>query len=691
MRNVTHDKENKSAADDLATVVMDDGNGAETGIFSRDLMTGLMGMVPILGNAKVAVGFAGENAFCDPTLSYVNIPALPPADVIPLHIAREIRGFAAHEAAHIAFTDNDIFPSRIIDTNGNHDPLLKEIWNCVEDFMIEKHWIALYPGARKNFAATEARCCRGYLESHAKTPDMAKDLRQVGPVALTWMRSLYFNLGVSASRECLQTISNTLRQRIVGWFQDIEDVETTEECLEAARRIHADIQANPFDPADPPASQAQNSPPQTAGQNGQGAQGGQSGQSGGAQGGQSGQSGGAQGGQSGQSGGAQGGHGGQSGQGGQSGGTQDDTDDAGNGDQDAGPQSGGIKGPGNSTGAPTPGGGAAPTPYPTSMNIDHVLSEAGKISDDPNWVSTGIFSSNTTGPHADALGNHEGRKTSDDAQGRIRGTISATSNQLRRALKSVAKDRWKGGRTDGHIDHRRIASAVSGGVDYHKRKVEGEKVDTAVSILVDTSGSMSGSEIAICQDLALILEQCFAGTPIKHEIIGFTTGSIENSDTAFQTMIKAHEKRGDPIQARAINLYEFRHFDQSTGSALKTIGNMREVPMGGTPTSDAILITHDRLARRKERRHVMFVLTDGAPDDLAATQNAVKAVESCGVTVVGIGIGSDTVDTLFSNAVSLGDARDLPSLMMSRLSKILLGDKAKTALNGRAAEKMRTT
>lgn len=659
MRTASYETGKKSDAEDLATVQMATEGGTEAGIFSRDLMTGLMGMVPILGGKKVTVGFAGENAFCDQTLSYVNIPALPPADVIPLQIAREIRGFAAHEAAHIAFTDGEVFPSQIIDDQGNFDKLLKEVWNCVEDFMIEKHWLALYPGARKNFAATEVRCCRGYLEMYGKNPDVAKDLRIVGPVALTWMRSLYFNLGVAASRECLQTLPVNLRQRVMDWFRDIEDVETTQDCLEAARRIHADILADPYDPQDPPAGmpQGQGGSAQGAGQGagqGQGASGGQgSGQNG------------------------------QAGQGAGQGGQQEDTSGA--------PGGGGASGPGAADMAAQASGNSGPDPIPTSMDISHVLKDAGKIADNPNWITAEVLSTAQSGPIADTLASPDGRQKAESAQSEIRGTIAATANQLRRALKAVSKDRWKGGRLDGRMDHRRIAGAASGQIDFYKRKVKGEAVDTAVSILVDASGSMSGEEIAICQQLALILEGSFAGTPIKHEIVGFTCGDLSEADPAFQVMIEAHEKRGTPVCARAVNLYEFRRFDQSHFSALQTIGNMTDVPMGGTPTSDAILLTHDRLARRPEKRHVLFVLTDGAPDDPEATRDAVQAVEACGVTVVGIGIGCDAVEHLFDNAVVLGDARDLPALMMSKLSRMLIGDKAKVALKGRAAAKARGT
>ena len=667
MRTSSFDAPKKSSADGLATVQTSEG---ETGILSRDLMTGLMGMVPILGGKKVTVGFAGENAFCDSSLSYVNIPALPPTDVIPIQIAREIRGFAAHEAAHIAFTDNAVFPAAIVDAQGNFDKLLKEIWNCVEDFMIEKFWLELYPGAKKNFAATETRCCRGYMEMHGKNPDVAKDLRIVGPVALTWMRAIHFGLGVSASRECLQTLSPTLRQRVMDWFHDILDVETTQDCLDAARRIHADINAQPFDPADPPSTQAQNSGQQGQGQQGQGQQGqGQGASQGSGQGSGNGQT---------------------PGQGQGAGQGQGQGQGSGQGqDQQGAAGGGGGKGPGGSSGAPTAPAGPAPDPIPTSADITQVLNDAGKISDQPDWVTAEVLSTTQTGPEATQLSDPGGTKLAEAAEAHIKGAISGTATQLRRALRAAAKDRWKGGRMDGRMDDKRIAGAATGAVDLYRRKVKGDAVDTAVSILIDCSGSMDGEELRICQDLAIVLEKSLTGTPIKHEIIGFTTADVADADPAFQTMIQAHANQGLDIKARAVGLYEFRRFDQGHASALRSIGNMCAIPTGMTPTSDAILLTHDRLARRPEQRHVMFVLTDGASDDSHATLRAVRAVEACGVTVLGLGIGCDSVEREFTHSVVLSSAHDLPALMMQKLTKILLGDRTRVAQKGGRAARTR--
>jgi cobalamin biosynthesis protein CobT len=100
-------------------------------------------------------------------------------------------------------------------------------------------------------------------------------------------------------------------------------------------------------------------------------------------------------------------------------------------------------------------------------------------------------------------------------------------------------------------------------------------------------------------------------------------------------------------------------------------------------------MAHDRLARRKERRHVMFVLTDGDSDSSETTKAAVKAIEACGVTVIGIGIGTTAVQREFTQWAVLASARELPSLMLSQLTKIILGEKHKQGMQIQEVAKKR--
>ena len=595
----------------------------DRGVLSHDLMVELMGAVPTFGNTKVVVGFYGDQAFCNQKLKYVNLPKLPPGLMIPSRIAMEIRGFAAHEAAHLIWTDPDTFPGALTDEEMK-DPLLKEVWNAIEDYMIERNWLMLYPGAHKNFTATEARCCAQYLAQYPNHPDMAKDLRVAGAVGLTWCRSIYFGLKTPLSADCLKTMPPSLQQRVSDWFYDIVDVETTLDCLEAARRIVQDIRANPFDPADPPADPNHN--PMGGNQGGPGQPGSGSGQG--------------------------------QGQGGSGGGAF----------------SGGLT-PGAGAGA----GGNQPDPYKVGHNLGSTYDDLG-LEEKPNGhMSFGVHSNSTEGPASEVLSNAQGIQVAQRVEAEVASTIGTVSRILRRALQSLSRERWKGGRPDGQIDDKRLAGVITGALEIYKKKKPMPEIETAVSILVDCSGSMGGTEIMLCQQLAVILQKSFAGTPIKFEILGYTSGDYDSLPDGAKVMVEAIRQQ-DPNHSpdiRSVMLYEFKGFETPHHVALTTIGNMPQVEMGGTPTADGILMAHERLSKRKERRHVMFVLTDGQPDDMPACQEAVRAVEACNATVLGIGIQCDAVRHCFNDWIVLQDARDMSAAVLGKLSEMLFKDRLK--------------
>lgn len=654
-------------------------------ILARDLMTELTAVVNTLGGRKVTVGFSGTGAYCDKSLSYVNIPALPETDFIPIRVAQYIRGFAAHEAAHIAFTDSTV---NIVKRDGQEDALQHTIWNCVEDFMIENFWLSIYPGARKNFEATETYACEGYFESLKKFPEQVHDLRIIGGVALTWMRAVAFGLQTPLSIDALNTLPQDHKDRVQNWFwTHVQNVETTQECLEAAWIIYEDIMQNPFSSTTTPdikkkldkkasknKSGNQNGTPQPDQ--------GQPGQQGSGTASQS-QSGTGQPAQKGSSP-SQGTPGGQ-GQPANSASSGSQTPGTGSGkpSKDGTPTPNTSKGPGSSTGSPqqdpnaqsATGFGPTPVPYPVSFDLNEALRTNKIAMDDVSYRNIEVLSTSKSGPAAKILSNSAGQKRATLAIQDIRTVISKTASELQRSLKSYAKTRIKTGRIDGDIDPKRIAFFKTGSREFHKKKIKGIAVDTAVTILVDCSVSMNNHEMQICQQMALILENSLSGTPVKHEILGYTTAINPDFPDAYQTTVKANNKRGTNTKFRGISIYEFRKFGESSPLAQATLGNMCHIPKSGTPTAPAILMAHDRLARRKERRHVMFVLTDGESDNSTTTLKAVKAVEACGVTVIGIGIGTTTVRKEFTNHVTISSADELPKLMLSGLSDIILGEK----------------
>jgi cobalamin biosynthesis protein CobT len=79
------------------------------------------------------------------------------------------------------------------------------------------------------------------------------------------------------------------------------------------------------------------------------------------------------------------------------------------------------------------------------------------------------------------------------------------------------------------------------------------------------------------------------------------------------------------------------------------------------------------LALRSESRKLMFVATDGQPDNLAAATQAVAVAASAQIEVIGIGIGHDApVAQVFERSVSIDGAHELAPALFALLEQRLV-------------------
>ena len=86
---------------------------------------------------------------------------------------------------------------------------------------------------------------------------------------------------------------------------------------------------------------------------------------------------------------------------------------------------------------------------------------------------------------------------------------------------------------------------------------------------------------------------------------------------------------------------------------------------GGTPLFPALGDVLVELSMTKEKRKVIFVITDGDPDSPHETHALVKLIEKTPDTdIVGIGICSET-SWLFEKSVRIDDIETLPEALFS--------------------------
>lgn len=169
----------------------------------------------------------------------------------------------------------------------------------------------------------------------------------------------------------------------------------------------------------------------------------------------------------------------------------------------------------------------------------------------------------------------------------------------------------------GRFDARRAASAMAGSRTVYNRRREIQGEDVAVSIAWDESGSMGGDPIskvaAAVERFALALKQM---PNVTAEFIGWTDGIGATEGTM--------HKLNSPEGTRLYNLASdetthnagdtavhriYKSFDESPeklGPRLKMIA-----ARSGTPMTEGFAFSAKRLAARKEKRKVLFFLTDG--------------------------------------------------------------------------------
>jgi hypothetical protein len=222
---------------------------------------------------------------------------------------------------------------------------------------------------------------------------------------------------------------------------------------------------------------------------------------------------------------------------------------------------------------------------------------------------------------------------------------------LRRMLQSRARSTWRGGKEEGRLDFGRLVPMTQGHPDVYQQKNERTGINTAVSLLLDNSGSMSGNPLRVCQETSVVLDMAIQGTKTNLEVNGFTS-----------------ENFSKPI------IYRYRAFGQSGQAAAASLGNMTKVGLGGTPVSVPLLETWRRLSHQKEPRKIMIVVSDGGADynDQEAAKIAHDFIISQGCPVLGISIGSPMdMQKWCENVQSIDSVDELPVALTNLIREVL--------------------
>jgi len=279
---------------------------------------------------------------------------------------------------------------------------------------------------------------------------------------------------------------------------------------------------------------------------------------------------------------------------------------------------------------------------------------------------------------------------------KVRKEISALQSQLRSKFLQARRPQVVHGVRKGlGLTERRLVSTVveirSGRTPTRPdwQRVNKEECSLAAAVVLDESSSM-GRRLAMqagAAALAIAVPLDKLGSPCL--VVGSRDGghgydyeaSSDPNFTDDEGLPRYHRTGGVTIDV-------FKDWDESMLRALPRFSRVQST--GGTPLSDGIQYALTSLSYRPERHRIVFVVTDGWPDNQAVVTRQIRIAREAGVHIVGVGIssGCTAVKGLFPTHVSVHNLAELPKEMMKILSAIMFPKHGKRIhLDGKFTDK----
>lgn len=235
-------------------------------------------------------------------------------------------------------------------------------------------------------------------------------------------------------------------------------------------------------------------------------------------------------------------------------------------------------------------------------------------------------------------------------------TLSASESaqiraRLRGMVQSSQDNRNHAKRHGLRVATHRLAASQAGESRLFIQRQPRIAPNAAVHLLVDISGSM-GKPIGegnrkyfhVANEAALALAMALEGIPGVVPAVSYFPGI--HQDVSIALLPK------QSVRHRAAC------FDQK--------------PRGCTPMAQAMWFAANSLLAQKQKRKLMIVLTDGDPDDWAATHDIVDRCRRSGFELLGIGIQTRSVEKFFPQSIVINDVKDLKRELFEVTQQLLI-------------------
>ncbi len=226
----------------------------------------------------------------------------------------------------------------------------------------------------------------------------------------------------------------------------------------------------------------------------------------------------------------------------------------------------------------------------------------------------------------------------------VRHETVALRSKLARLVQASKLKRSCAGRLGRLVDHRTLHRLLAGDPRVFRRKEEKRAINTAVIVLLDRSGSMSGPRMELARKTVLALADVLGTIPG----ISVSTGAFPGKDGAVVSMTPFGR------------------------TATQTKDNYAMTAIGGTPLAQALGWARVQMAVRQEQRKILLIATDGQPSNPGLVRALLERLEAEGVELMGLGIlDQGTTRHYFAKHRTVQSLNELPAAVFELFQEAL--------------------
>ena len=244
--------------------------------------------------------------------------------------------------------------------------------------------------------------------------------------------------------------------------------------------------------------------------------------------------------------------------------------------------------------------------------------------------------------------------------------IGATKVALRRFLQSVDSVGWSRREEAGRLDRRALTRYALGDAAIFSRREYTEAETSAVSILIDVSGSTNFPvnyatpevrRIEVFSEVAVHLTKLISDCGASVEVNCFSGG----------------RKDLDSGTVESVHFVNVKAYGESITNAAPALAAITQLVSGATPDYSALRLSIEAVAKRPEQRKILFVITDADSYQIEHIQHLDAVAKKLGVVIVAIGVGGADVTKCFTNAASVQTTAEVFTQSFNKLLNSLKG------------------